>query len=766
MPLTKLEFRPGINRESTSYANEGGYYSCDKVRFRSGYAEKLGGWVNQTTNTFKGMCHTLWNWITFAGSNLLAVGTNTKYYIENTGTYYDVTPLAFSGTIAANPFTTTNGSLLVTVTHSGHASTIGTYVTFSNVASSGVINGINFDSEFQIVGIPTSNSYEIVAPNVATGSGSGGGSLVIAQLQIPAGLPTYYGGVGWGMPPWGTGGWGSALPSGTEARLWTQDNFNDDLIFNYRRGPIYYWPLDLANYNRAVLLSDIANQTIRATTTAAFSSTVTTITIADSFGIESGAVLTGTGLAAGTYVTTAYDGGLSVPISAPTTASATISTITISYAGRHIPEQTNQVMTSSVSNFTICFGSNPYSPDTFTSDFDPMLVRWSDADNAYDWVPAATNQSGEQLLSHGSFIQCALDTRQEILIWTDSALFSMQYLGPPYIWGINLLMDNISIISPNAGIAVNDVVYWMGVDKFYMYSGRVETLPCTLRQYVYTDINTSQFSQIVCGTNEGYNEIWWFYPSADSIVNNRYVIYNHLERIWYYGTMDRTAWLDSPGLRQYPLGCFSVANTYLTSLTLSSSATILPVLDASSYPNTGTVTINSEQITYTSKGDTSLNGCVRGVNGTTAASHVGYSPITFRVQNQVLFHEIGNDDVSQSPSLPIEAYIESSDFDISDGETFGYVWRMLPDLTFAGSTTSTPTVTLTVRPRQNSGSNYTNADSPTVTRTATIPIQQFTGQVYTRVRGRQMAFRLDSNEKGVAWQMGAMRIDVKPDGRR
>jgi hypothetical protein len=766
MPLQKLEFRPGINKESTSYANEGGYYSCDKVRFRSGYAEKIGGWVNQTTNTFKGMCHTMWNWITFGGNNLLAVGTNTKYYIENSGTYHDVTPLAYSGTIANNPFSTTNGSLLVTVTHSGHASTIGTYVTFSNVSNSGVINGINFDGEFQIVGLPTSNTYEIVAPNAATSTGSGGGSLVIAQLDIEAGLSTYYGGVGWGMPPWGSGAWGSALPSGTEGRLWSQDNFTEDLIFNYRRGPIYYWPLDLANYARARLLSDIANETVRATTTAAFSLSVTTITVADPFGIESGAVLVGTGIASGTYVTTSYAGGTSVPISAPTTASAAISTITISYAGRHIPQQTYQVMTSSVSNFTICFGSNPYSPDTFTADFDPMLVRWSDADNVYDWVPATTNQSGEQILSHGSFIQCALDTRQEILIWTDAAIFSMQYLGPPYVWGINLLMDNISIISPNAAVPVNNVVYWMGVDKFYMYSGRVETLPCTLRQYVFTDINTSQYGQIVCGTNEGYNEIWWFYPSADSVVNNRYVIYNHLERVWYYGTMDRSAWLDSPGLRQYPLGCFSLENTYLASGTLSASATTIPILNASSYPNSGTITINSEQITYGSKGDTVFSDCVRGVNGTTATTHLGYSPVTFKIANQVLLHEIGNDDNSQSPAMPIEAHIESSDFDIQDGQSFGYVWRMLPDLTFSGSTAGSPSVTLTVRPRQNSGSNYTNADSPTVTRTATIPIQQYTGQVYTRVRGRQMAFRLDSTDLGVTWQMGAMRIDVRPDGRR
>ena len=765
MPLQKLEFRPGINKESTSYANEGGYYSCDKIRFRSGYAEKLGGWINQSSNAFLGICHTLWNWVTFGNSNLLGFGTNSKYYIENGGTYYDVTPIFSSGVIAANPFSTTDGSLLVTVTHSGHASTIGTYVTFSNVASSGVINGINFDREFEIVATPTSNSYQIVAPNVATATGSGGGSLVIAQVQIPAGLATFSGGVGWGKPPWGAGAWGSAIAAGTDLRLWSQDNFNDDLIFNYRRGPIYYWTLDLANYDRARLLSDIANETIRASTTASFSASVTTITVADPTGIESGAVLVGTGLAAGTYVTTDYDGGFSVPISATTTASAAISTITISYAGRHIPEQTAQVLTSSVSNFTICFGANPYDPVNFNADFDPMLVRWSDADNAYDWVPTALNQSGEQLLSHGSFIQCAVDTRQEILIFTDAALFSMQYLGPPYVWGINLLMDNISIISPNAAVTVNNVTYWMAVDKFYMYSGRVETLPCTLRQYVFTDINISQYGQIVCGTNEGYNEIWWFYPSADSLVNNRYVIYNHLERIWYYGTMDRTAWLDSPGLRTYPLGVFSLQNSYLDTA-IDSSVTTISLVDAASYPNEGTITINSEEITYTGKTNNTLTGCIRGANSTTATSHIQYSPVTYKVPNQVMLHEYGNDDFSQFPSQPIEAYIESSDFDISDGETFGYVWRMLPDLTFAGSTTSTPTVTLTVRPRQNSGSNYTNADSPTVTRTSTIPIQQYTGQVYTRVRGRQMAFRLDSTEKGVAWQMGAMRIDVKPDGRR
>jgi hypothetical protein len=339
MPLQKLEFRPGINRESTSYANEGGYYACDKVRFRSGYAEKIGGWVNQSNNTFKGICHSLWNWITFGNSNLLGFGTNSKYYIENGGTYYDVTPIFSSGVITANPFTTTDGSLLVTVTQSGHGSTIGSYVTFSGVSNSGVVNGINFDAEFQIVAVPNSNTYQIVAPNVATSTGSGGGSLVVSRLQVPAGLAAFSGGVGWGNPPWGEGAWGSAVAAGTNLRLWSQDNFNEDLIFNYRRGPIYYWPLDLAAYSRARLLSDIANETVKATTTALVSASVTTITVTDPTNITAGSVITGLGIPAGTYVTTAYDGGTSVPLSATTTSSHTISTITISYAGRFIPSR-------------------------------------------------------------------------------------------------------------------------------------------------------------------------------------------------------------------------------------------------------------------------------------------------------------------------------------------------------------------------------------------------------------------------------------------
>ena len=379
-------------------------------------------------------------------------------------------------------------------------------------------------------------------------------------------------------------------------------------------------------------------------------------------------------------------------------------------------------------------------------------------------MPEVTNQSGEQKLSHGSYLVTAVNTRQEILVWTDTALFSMQYVGPPFVWSFNLLDQDVSIASQNAMLTVNNVVYWMGRDKFFMYTGRVETLPCTLRQFVYNDINYDQLSQVVAGANEGYNEVWWLYPSANSLVNDRYVIYNYLERIWYYGNLNRSSWSEH-SQRNNPIAAFSVQNSYLAT-SINSSITTIALVNASSYPSTGIITVDSEKISYASKDGNTLIGCIRGVEGTTAASHEQYVPAPYYVSNQIMLHEVGNDDGSVNPAVPIEAYIETSDFDIQDGQSFGYVWRMLPDLNFTGSSAESPSVTLTVRPRQNSGTNYSNADSPTVTRTSTIPIQQYTGQVYTRVRGRQMAFRVDSTALGVAWQMGMMRIDVRPDGRR
>ena len=772
MALSKLEFRPGVNRESTTYANEGGYYAVDKVRFRSGYAEKIGGWVNYSQgNTFKGVLHSMWNWITHVGSNLLAFGTNQKYYVENGGVYYDITPLASSLTLTNNPFATTSGSYLVTVTESSTVATIGTYVTFSKNPSASIsVNGIEMSGNFEIVSVPSANTFVIAAPNTASGTGSGGGTGVLSQVEIAAGNAVNVPAVGWGAPPWGSGGWGSAIAVGVPMRLWSQDNLDEDLVFAYRNGPIYWWTQNVVSYPRALLLSTVANSEVKTSTTATAASGATTIVVADPTGINPGSVVSGTGIPSGTYVTTAYEFGSSVTLSAATTATLTLSAVDFSYSGRAIPTQTLVLFTSSVGNFTIALGATPYDVTNFTPAFDPLLVRWSDYDNPFEWVPATTNQSGEQHLSNGSTIVTAVEARQEIVIWTDAAVYSMQYLGPPYVWGFTLLMENISIASQNSPITVNNVTYWMGVDKFYMYSGRVETLPCTLRQFVFTNINTSQLAQVVSGTNEGYNEIWWFYPSENSLVNDSYVIYNHLEQVWYYGTINRSAWLDSP-LRQYPMAAHSVQNSYLFPA-VNSSVTSIAVLNGFSYPNSGVVQIDSEKISYDGVDGNTLQNCVRGIEGTTAASHLAYAAVTLQIPNQIINHENGNDDQLLLNPIPIEAYIESSDFDIGDGHNFGYIWRMLPDLTFANSTVDSPTVTLSVKARQNSGSAYVPADTPVVTSadtfvpTSTYTVEQYTGQVYTRVRGRQMAFRIDSTDLGVAWQIGAMRIDVRPDGRR
>ena len=700
--LQKIQLRPGVNREGTNYSNEGGYYACDKIRFRSGYPEKIGGWLRLSANTFYGTCRTLWDWITLNAYNLVAVGTNQKYYVETGGAYNDITPWAAGYTagavaLGATPLSTTNGSRLVTVTASGHGGTAGTFVTITSTAA---VGGLTISGEYQMVTVPDGNTFTIAASSAATSTATGGGTVTIRVL-LAAGLATYVTGAGWGAGGWSRGGWGSAatIGVGQQLRLWTQDNYGDNLLLAPRGGDIYYWVRDTGFTTRAITLE-----------------------------------------------------------SASTTAG---------YSGTFVPNQTYQIVSSDVQRFTIAIGANPYDPTDANTTFDPMLVRWSDQENPFDWVPSATNQAGEQRLATGSYLVTSIITRQEILIWSDAALYSMQYLGPPYVWGFQLLMDNISIISPNAAITVNNVTYWMGVDKFYTYTGRVETLPCALRQYIFNDLNFSQQQQIVCGSNEGYNEVWWHYPSADSDVNDRYVIYNHLERIWYYGTLNRTAWLDSP-LQTTPMGVYSVQNTFLlTALTASTAANqTIVVVDGTSYPNSGTLTIDSEDITYTSKTGNTFTGCTRGANNTTVASHQAYTPVNSGVTNSIIFHETGLDNGDDDVLVPIESYIESSDFDIADGNQLSFVWRMIPDINFTSSSAPTPQVTMTLKPRNFPGANYGTSASGAIDLSSKIPVEQYTNQIYTRLRGRQMAFRIDSTMLGVAWQLGTPRIDIRTDGRR
>lgn len=656
MPLQKLQFRPGVNREGTTLANEGGWFECDKIRFRSGYPEKIGGWVLDTgvtvsdaaalqppTGAYWGVCRSMWNWTSLVGSNLLSLGTNLKFYIQSSpnGDLNDITPIRVAHTGITNAFTTNTATpTTVVVNDPGHGAQTGDFVTISGVAGS--VNGIpaaSLNTEFQITYL-TSNTYQItLASGAATSSATAGTATF--TYQITTGLDVYSVQSGWGAGGYGgataglpSTGWGQAAATGVgvQLRLWSQSNYGEDLIFAPRGGAMYYWAVN-ANPN-------IFDRGVE---------------------MEAGATVNGSVMDATT------------------------------------PSAVNFLAVSDSSRFLIAFGCNDASGALFGTTLDPLLIRWSQQEEYYTWTPSATNQAGDYRLSKGSEIVCAQQTRQEILVFTDAAVYSMQYLGPPYVWGFQIMGDNISIAGPNVVSTANNVTYWMGADKFYMYSGRVETLPCSLRQYVYDDINMIQSYQFFSGTNEGYNEIWWFYCSANSDVVDKYVVFNYLERTWYYGTMGRTSWLDSP-LREVPMGA-------------------------------------------------------------------GYG-------GQVLYHETGNDDGSTNPPSPIVSYCQSSDFDIGDGHNFGMVSRIIPDLTFDGSDVAQPIATFTVRPRQNPGTNYGTSNSPDVVSAnnyanqRTYNVQQFTEYVYVRVRGRQMAFRVGSNDLGVAWQLGAPRLDVRPDGRR
>jgi hypothetical protein len=816
MPLQKLQFKAGVNRESTTYANEGGWYESNKIRFRSGQAEKVGGWVSDSgglsteiagvttkvstppTGVLWGVARALWNWVTLSAYNLLAVGTNLKYYIQNGpgGAFYDVTPLRISPTLATNAFTTTNTSTQVQVNYPSHGAQTGDFVTISG--TTGTVNGIlaaTMNGEYQIT-YNDSNTFYITVATAATSTGTPAVNATFA-FQITTGSEIFTTGVGWGAGAFGGTVTGVAT---TTLGAVTQTTLNGaitpsatSIVLTSATG--FVAPATIVVDNELITFSGVSTNTLTgcvrgtggtfavAHATGAITQLVTTtITVASTTGfgatgtflidselisytgtspttftgctraasgtapavhltgavIQLSTLFTGWGLAA----TSGVGIGLQLrlwsqsnfgenlvfcPRGSPmyywdTNANPTIfdrgvviaagATISGAVVDSTCPNVVNYILVSDASRFVIAFGCNDPTGIYATLALDPMQVRWSDQESFYTWTPAVTNQAGDYRLSHGSSIITAIQTRQEILVFTDSAVYSMQYLGPPYVWGFQILEDNISISGPNAVATANNVTYWMGMDKFFVYSGRVQTLPCTLREYVFSNINLSQAYQFNAGTNEGYNEVWWNYCSAGSTVVDRYVIYNYLDQVWYYGdwanfagaNQGRTAWLDS-SLREVPMSMI-----------------------------------------YGSAG------------GTTNA--------------QLVYQESGVDDSTTNPPNPISAYVQSSDFDIGDGHNYGFVWRLIPDLTFDGSYINNPTANFTVRPRTFPGANYGTSDNPTVTSTQnyqaqrTYTVQQFTEQIYVRIRGRQMAFKVSSNTLGVQWQLGVSRIDIRPDGRK
>ena len=758
MPLQKLQFRPGVNREGTNYSNEGGWFETDKVRFRSGFPEKIGGWSRATNNyTYQGVCRAMVNWTDLDGYNLLGVGTNLKYYVNGgLGVYNDITPIRSSVTINADPFDTVTSDPTITVTDTAHGANTGDFVTFSGATGFNGLSASVLNTEFEITNVIDSNTYEIVLPTgiVPTGTGIGGGASVQADYQISVGLPAYVVGNGWGAGVWngcnlsaynttltytsGTLPWDLLDASSTTINATDTSQFPATGTILIEAELITYSGKTSTSFTGCVRGTNGSTAVYHNyRPTAGTPSDVYVYNVTGYLGSTawgSGTIGGGTGVGQQMRIWTndnygqdlllAYRGGPIYYWTNDTSAwlpATLISSPPIS--ANYAPTATNQILVSDVSRFVIAMGATPYPSGTF----DPMLVRWSDQENPAEWDEASiVTQAGSQRLSNGSYIVQAKKNRQEILIWTDSAIYSMQYLGPPYVWGFQLLMDNISIMGPNAATVVNNVAYWMGTDKFYSYSGVVQTLPCALRQYVFDDISYDQRFQTVAGTNEGYNEVWWLYVSQTEVnaatsenrtpVNDRYVIYNHLERIWYYGTLRRTFWLDS-GLQQYPL----------------SAQCLIPAGGAN-----------------------------------TDSAHIDVTIGT------ILFQESANDDASTATPVPFDAYVSSSDFDIGDGHNFGYVWRIIPDVNFTGSTNGYPQVYMEVAPRNFSGSAYTKtANTDTVSdqryyqNVKQYIVQQYTPQVYSRIRGRQMSFRIGSSgQLGVAWQLGSPRLDVKPDGRR
>jgi hypothetical protein len=742
MPLQKLQFRPGINRESTNYSNEGGWNDCDKIRFRSGFPQKIGGWVQATGNrTFDGVCRMMINWVDLSNNNLIGLGTHLKYYVNNGLTdYNNITPIRkTTDPMVNNPFSTIDGSTTVLVTDSTHGAQVGDYVTFSGaVGFAGIATSI-LNAEHKITNIVDANSYEFQLESPATATTTGGGAVVVAKYQLNIGLPAYTIGNGFGAGVWNgantgiattlayTSGSGNVLlnPVSTTINVADTTGFSNAGTLMIDSEIITYTGKTLTSFTgcvRGTSQSLAANHALDPTAGSAVPPPIMVYQVTSLLGTtgwgEASNISFGTGIGQQMrlWSNDTYGENLLINPRGGKIYYWVANTSTFPPAvelSTDVPiVATNQVIVSDVSRFIIAMGCNPYGSTTF----DPLLVRWSDQDNPNVWDPTVPgSQAGDTRLSNGSYIVLSKKTRQEILIWTDAAVYSMQYLGPPYVFSFNLLMDNLSIMSPNAAIVVNNVAYWMGTDKFYSYTGRVETLSCSVRQYIFTDLNFDQRFQIISGTNEGFNEIWWYYVSNDEVAAaveanrvplvDKYVVYNHLENIWYYGSLRRTFWLDTP-LQNVPLSAIGDETT-------------------------GTL----------------------------------------------LFQETGVDDISTATPQPFSAYIQSSDFDIGDGHNFGFVWRIIPDISFATSGGNEnnvfPSVTMEVRPRAFSGSPYGPTTEDTVTSTQPYgpikqyTIEQYTPQVYTRIRGRQIAFKISSGgQLGVGWQLGSPRIDIRQDGRR
>ena len=734
MAYTSLKFRPGIISDVTAYSNEGGYVDGDKVRFRNGFPEKFGGWVKHNANTYEGSARRLHNWVALDGSDYLGVGTHLKYYIEEGGTFNDITPEKDPTAAGDITFAATNGSTTITVTDPAHGANLNDFVTFSGAVSlGGVITADILNIEYKITSIISSNSYTITSSVAANSSDTGnGGSSVVGTYQINTGLDATVGGTGWGAGQWSGTTDGAAATTINEGGTFSNSDTtltvtSSNPTHQIATGDIILIEKELLfvtgvssnnltvvrghtglNANTDPVGTSSSTQDTNSFSVAASHADGTLVrlikgnaTATDDFvGWSKASAITVPGAEIRTWshdnfgedlILNPRDGAIYYWDKSNGLSNRAVELKDAFASGRtSIPQIAKQVLVSDQDRHVIAFGCDGLGASSTATEGsgtqDPLLIRFSSQENPVDWFPTATNTAGDLRLGGGSTFMQAVETKQQLLVFTNKTLHSMKFIGPPFTFGLQELSKNITIMSPASAVPVDDVVFWMGVDTFYLYAGGTQQLPCPVKDKVFLDFNFDERDKVHVGVNSEFSEIIWFYPKTGSSTVNAYVAYNYEGKVWYYGTLTRDAWIDR-GIRTYPI---AAGSSYLYN------------------------------------------------------------------------HELTNDD----DGSPMTSFIESGPMDMGDGDKFVSIKQMLPDVTFNGSDNPTPSVSFTLKAKNSAGGNFLQTEARDATRSTTTPVEQFTDKIDYRVRGRSFAIKLESTGSGVKYRLGTPRVDMRPDGRR
>ena len=711
MPITKLKFKPGIVSDITSESNEGGYVDGDKVRFRFGFPEKIGGWSKYSENTFQGSARRLHNWVALDGSDFMGVGTHLKYYIEEGQSFNDITPIRNTTSAGEVTFSATDGSTTITVTDTAHGANENDFVTFSGaVTLGGDITADVLNQEYQITRLVSSNSYEITSSIAANASDTGnGGASVVGTYQINTGLDVTVGGTGWGAGQW-SGTTSSALATQLNEALDASETGVDvdDETGMTTEGDVILVDNELMRVTASADDNTMVVTRGHSGTTATTHADNTLVRLAlgnedpenDFIGWGNAASVTVPGAQIRLWshdnfgedlIINPRDSSLYYWDKSNGLGTRTVELSTLAGTKTSVPQKAKQILVSDQDRHVIAFGCDGLNTSNTATQGngvqDPLLIRFSSQENPLEWFPTATNTAGDLRLGGGSTFVQAVEAKQQILVFTDKTLHAMKFIGPPFTFGLQELSKNITIMSPYSAIAVEDAVFWMGVDTFYVYAGgQTIQLPCTVKDKVFLDFNFEERNKVHVGVNSEFSEILWFYPTQNSLEIDSYVAYNYSEKIWYYGTMARQAWIDR-GIRTLPI---ATGSQYLYN------------------------------------------------------------------------HEVGYDDDGSA----MTSFIESAPIDIGDGDKYVFLTEVIPDITFNGSTSLNPDVDFTVKAKNFSGGNFLQTQSGTTQRTATSPVEQFTEKLNYRLRGRSFALRIDSTSLGTKYKLGTPRASIREDGRR